>query len=346
MRAKGYSPLAVVQLTDIDPKIYSKARNTDTKKITRKYFRRLMKDLAALEVLDNFCFSRVSDFQIQMKDQIINLIMSNSAYSYGGNVYLNSPRPLLVSPFGNGPEELDNMPIDLSDGKIDQKDIMIWNADNFYPYEFKTSDSANNFFHNFLVSGVPGWHFQDSQIIKTIFNGRYDFHGGASELVYPHHEFIYRLLGKLRPNDSTDEKAVSWIHLGILKINSRKMSNSSGNVISTRTALKSYNPNTIKIFFLNHPYSNDIEYTKEKIEKANLIDEKIASFFCDLFCENMRRMQKLDKKSQTKYSNFIKILDKNYDTRDALGFILECISDKDNPDLINKMTFTLGLRYY
>ncbi len=344
MRAKGYSPIAVIQLTDIDPKIFSKAQNTDTKKLTKKYFKSLVNDLAALQVLDNFCFSRVSDFQDQMKDQIVKMIKSKIAYSYGGNIYLHSANPLQVSPFGNGPEELDKMPIDLSSGKLDQKDILVWNAENFYPY-FSTSNSQNGFFQNFLVSGIPGWHFQDSQIIDTIFNGQYDYHGGASELVYPHHEFIYRLLGKLGPNNLINQNPVSWIHLGILKINSKKMSSSCGNIISMRNALKLYHPNTIKIFFLNHPYNIDINFTKEKIKIANLIDEKIFYFFCDLHNERKHGSENMNREAKIKFSNFINIIDENYNTKSALGFVLECIDNKEDPVLIRKMTYTLGLQY-
>ena len=89
-------------------------------------------------------------------------------------------------------EQLDNMPIDISPGKLDQKDIMLWNAENFYDLSIRGDDRSEFYFRN-LVSGIPGWHYQDFQIIKSVFNNHYDIHGGAEELVYPHHEFIFRI---------------------------------------------------------------------------------------------------------------------------------------------------------
>jgi cysteinyl-tRNA synthetase len=36
--------------------------------------------------------------------------------------------------------------------------------------------------------GSPGWHIQDTAVTLTNFGPQYDLHGGAYELVYPHHE--------------------------------------------------------------------------------------------------------------------------------------------------------------
>ncbi len=48
-----------------------------------------------------------------------------------------------------------------------------------------------------LTKGIPGWHFQDCEIIKYVLNGYYDIHGGAIELLYPHHEFIDEILKEI-----------------------------------------------------------------------------------------------------------------------------------------------------
>ena len=88
----GQSPIAVVQLTDINPKIFSKIRTNDEnvslENITERHLTQLIEDLQKLQVINSFTFTRVSNFQIQMMDQIINLLELKEAYSYGGDVYL------------------------------------------------------------------------------------------------------------------------------------------------------------------------------------------------------------------------------------------------------------------
>ena len=66
-----------------------------------------------------------------MMNQIIKLLELTKAYSYGGNIYLKIDSDI-QSPFGLTLRQLDNMPIDIAPGKLDQKDIMLWNAENFY----------------------------------------------------------------------------------------------------------------------------------------------------------------------------------------------------------------------
>ena len=67
---------------------------------------------------------------------------------------------------------------------------MIWNSENFYKEYLKK-------INDIIASGIPGWHFQDYQTIKNVFNGEYDIHGGARELLYPHHEFIAEISKKI-----------------------------------------------------------------------------------------------------------------------------------------------------
>ncbi len=133
----GQSPITIVQLTDVDPKIFAKIKtandndNISLESITMRHLTQLIKDLQKLQVINNFTFTRVSSFQVQMMNQIIKLLELTKAYSYGGNIYLKIDSDI-QSPFGLTLRELDNMPIDIAPGKLDQKDIMLWNAENFY----------------------------------------------------------------------------------------------------------------------------------------------------------------------------------------------------------------------
>ncbi len=344
----GQSPIAVVQLTDIDPKIFSKIRTNDEnvslENITERHLTQLIEDLQKLQVINSFTFTRVSNFQIQMMDQIINLLELKKAYSYGGNVYLKIDSNI-KSPFGFTSKQLDNMPIDISPGKLDQKDIMIWTADNFYDL-FMRGDDRSEFYFRKLVSGIPGWHFQDFQIIKSIFNNRYDIHGGADELEYPHHEFIFRISQQMQMMNHQMEKKPKWIHIGIVKIKSKKMSNSKGNTIAISDFLNKYSPNTLKILFLREIYNKDVSFNKRKLRNAIIIDQEISSYFSSELVKNGKLVETDDESSIQKLTEFSKILNNNYDTRSAISYIRKCIRVLEKPTYLKKMTELLGLRYY
>ncbi len=344
----GQSPITVVQLTDIDPKIFDKIKTDDgdvsLENITSCHLTQLIDDLQKLQVINNFAFTRVSSFQVQMMNQIINLLELKKAYSYGGNVYLKIDSDI-KSPFGFTVRQLDDMPIDISPGKLDQKDIMLWNAENFYDLSIRGDERFEFYFRN-LVSGIPGWHFQDFQIIKSVFNNHYDIHGGADELVYPHHEFIFRISHQMQRVSHQSEKKPKWIHIGILKIKSEKMSNSRGNTISISDFLNKYSPNSLKILFLGEHYDKDFRFDKRKLRNAILVDNEISSYFISEYIKNGKLIETLNESDTQKFSAFLRILNNNYDTKSAINYIRKCIRDLENASYVKKLTDLLGLRYH
>jgi len=347
-KSLGQSPVTVVQLTDIDPKIFAKIKTDDgdvsLENITSRHLTQLIDDLQKLQVINNFAFTRVSSFQVQMMNQIINLLALKKAYSYGGNVYLKIDSDT-KSPFGFTVRQLDNMPIDISPGKLDQKDIMLWNAENFYDLSIRGNERFEFYFKN-LVSGIPGWHFQDFQIIKSVFNNHYDIHGGADELVYPHHEFIFRISHQMQRVSHQSEKKPKWIHIGILKIKSEKMSNSRGNTISISDFLNKYSPNSLKILFLGERYDKDFRFDKRKLRNAILVDNEISSYFISEYIKNGKLIETLNESDTQKFSAFLRILNNNYDTKSAINYIRKCIRDLENASYVKKLTDLLGLRYH
>ena len=343
----GQSPITVVQLTDVDPKVFAKITtaddNSSLESMTNYHLTNLIKDLQKLQVINNFTFTRVSDFQVQMMNQIINLLELTEAYSYGGNIYLKIDSDI-QSPFGLTIRQLNNMPIDITPGKLDQKDIMLWNAENFYELLLKGDERSEFYFRN-LVSGIPGWHFQDFQIIKSVFNNHYDIHGGADELVYPHHEFIYRISHQLQGTRRQSKKKPMWIHIGILKINSEKMSNSTGNTITISDFLNKYSPNSLKILFLGEHYDKDFNFDEKKLSDAIVLDNEFSSYFASDYLQNQKLIEAFNESDAHKFFEFLRILDNNYDTKSAINYVRKCIKDLENASYVKKMTDLLGLQY-
>ena len=131
--------------------------------------------------------------------------------------------------------------------------------------------------------------------------------------------------------------------MGLLNINSEKMSNSTGNTISISSILKSCSPNALKIFFLSKNYKKDIDFTSHDLDKATEIDKIIGSVFLER--ENMEHQQNVHLEQQF-IKKFLRFVDDDYDTESSITLILEIIEKYQNPKLIKRMIEILGLRYY
>ncbi len=326
-----------MQLTDIDHKIYQKeSSNSTLTNITDSFLSFLFKDLDNLGIIQNFTYTRVSDFLPLIKSSVIAILNSKNGYSYLGNIYLRITDDI-DSPFKLSLEELDEMPIDISEGKCTQRDIMIWNSENFYQ---NLKEDFNLNIEQILSSGIPGWHFQDHAVIKNVFNGDYNIHGGARELLYPHHEFIDEISRKVTNTSKLSDK--KWIHVGLLNNNSEKMSNSVGNTIFISNILKKYNANTLKLYFLSKSYKNDINFSYTDLDRFDKIDKNIAIY---LLSSNMNSKKNI-KLENTLINKFLNFLYDDYDTKSAVSFMLDLLNDFRNSFVVVWMLKILGLEYY
>jgi cysteinyl-tRNA synthetase len=110
---------------------------------------------------------------------------------------------------------------------------------------------------------------------SDILGDEFDIHGGGIDLIFPHHENeIAQSEGAGKPF------ARSWIHNGLLTINSEKMAKSLGNFISIQDFIKDYkDADYLKLLFLNTHYRHPVDYTEEKISEMKAQKERFAIFF-------------------------------------------------------------------
>ena len=71
-------------------------------------------------------------------------------------------------------------------------------------------------------NGRPGWHIECSAMSQKYLGTEFDFHGGGSDLIFPHHE------NEIAQSEgcSGQHPAVRyWLHNGFITINSEKCLN-------------------------------------------------------------------------------------------------------------------------
>jgi cysteinyl-tRNA synthetase len=327
---KGLAPIVLLNITDIDPKISSRA-NTEglsTDALTNKYIDGLYNDLISCGITTSFNFARVSDYVNTAAELVINLLERNLAYSRNGNIYLNTDRLKLYGKLSQmSKNDLDNRRLDIGPGKLNPSDILIWNASDEFGQKYD---------HKILGSGIPWWHMQDTSVAMSNFNGIYDIHGGATELIYPHHESH---LAQLEVLTSSSCPIRYWTHVGLVKIKGRKMSNSVGNTIKIRDLLKRYNSNTLRLYLFSEHYRESLIFSRSKLNKFEIIEETISKAI-----DNVLTYKESDNNSKL-LAKFIRYIEDDFDTPRALDLLIDTARSKDKVKDIKNMVNIFGLQY-
>jgi cysteinyl-tRNA synthetase len=330
---KGWSPMIIVNITDIDPKISSKAKIEDISEhdLSSKFVEELFFDLSLLGVDNSLNFARVSDY-IDIARQLLSKLLGRKlAYSKNGNIYLNTAK---VKSYGELSKmtrsELDNRRFDIAPGKYNSTDILLWNAADIF---------GESYYDRILGSGVPWWHMQDTSVAMSNFNGHYDIHGAAIELVYPHNESD---LAQLKVLTSSELPVKYWVHIGLVTTRGKKMSKSLGNAVTIRDLLKKYNSNALRLYLFSKHYRDSIEFSMSKLDRFIDLDESIANA---LFKEHNKFNKSNNKSSQKYMRKFVKYIEDDFDTPQALEIMADATKSESSTIALRNMANIFGLRY-
>jgi cysteinyl-tRNA synthetase len=120
--------------------------------------------------------------------------------------------------------------------------------------------------------GRPGWHIECSAMNKKILGEQIDIHGGAKDLMFPHHE------NEIAQSESATGKkpfVKYWLHTGFLNVNGEKMSKSLGNFITLPELLNKVDPKVFRFFISMIHYSSPVDYSEKNILQASKTLERI-----------------------------------------------------------------------
>lgn len=320
-RSKKIRLSVVVNITDIDQKMFSKARATATtpRALASRFISELLHDLSSLGI-DDFALARASDHVSAARQLVAGLLKDGRAYSAGGNVYLDiAGNPSFGRMAGMTRKDLKDCRLDISPEKKSPLDVLLWNA----------SENFDVSFHDdILGSGIPWWHMQDSSVVMASFAGSYDIHGGARELVYPHHESH---LAQLQALTSREKPVRFWTHVGLVRIKGKKMSKSMHNTVAVRDLLRRHSPNALRLYFYSKHYREDFDFAEKDLDRFEQINDNMAARV---------RAGRVRKKLAGK---FFKCITNDFDTPRALKVLYEAARAR-SADL-DAMVSTFGLRY-
>lgn len=319
LRYSGYNVQYIQNITDIDDKIINRAkeRGEDPLELAEYFTKRFFADMECLRVKDSVdSYPKSTDFLSQIIDQINILIKKGYAYVVDGDAYFD------VKKFKNYTklsrmklEDLEKHRIEPDERKKNSYDFSLWKSAN--PDEISWGSSFGK--------GRPGWHIEDTAITVTIFGPQYDIHGGANELIFPHHT---NEIAQAEAATGVKPFVKYWLHCGVLKIRGEKMSKSLRNFVTIRDALESYSPETLRLWIASTHYrkpidynENDLAVAKRKVEKIRMTLERIKGNLNkggkrDVLSKNVLQLKK----------EFLKAMDDDMNTPLALMKYFEIIS--------------------
>ncbi len=309
LKANGYAPFILLNLTDIDVKIFERAKreHVDYKDIVAKYTNELQKDLSLLNAQSISSSAMVSDYVDQAKENINTMLREGYAYTANGNVYFNTLRTKGYGALSH--QTTDDMlmrRIDLAPNKKNQFDFLVWNGRDKFEVKWESN----------FGSGIPWWHIQDSSVAIANFHSRYDIHGGARELVYPHHEAH---LAQMKALTKHDKPVKYWMHTGMINVDDQKMSKSLGNVVRIRDMVLKYGSDALRLYMLSKHYREDVVFNENDIagykDTVTLLQSAL---------EHLKdaKQDSLDEDAKLYIDNFYKAMDDDFNTKKAFNDIL------------------------
>ncbi|MDE1851445.1 MAG: cysteine--tRNA ligase [Candidatus Micrarchaeota archaeon] len=267
LRRKGYKVRYIQNITDVDDKIIARAkeRNEDPMALARRFEERFLEDMDRIGVRKNVDrYPRSHDFIVQITGQIRLLAKRGYVYSLGQDIYFDVAKFKDYTKLsGMKLEELERHRIEAKEGKRHTYDFAVWKeakeGEPSWDITIEIDGSEKGF------KGRPGWHIEDTAMSVSIFGEQYDLHGGARELIFPHHS---NEIAQAEAAYGKRPFVKYWIHSGVLSVNGEKMSKSLGNFITIRDILKSYSPESLRMFVCSTHYAKDIDYNEKAIIEA------------------------------------------------------------------------------
>jgi len=293
----GYPLRYLMNITDVADRIFEKAKELgkNPRELTLEFEQAFKDDMVALGVKSIQSYARASDYVPQVIEQVRGLIRKGMAYETGTGVYFEvSKFPRFGSLSRLSHEELSLRRLELCSSKKFPEDFSIWRKHNSAPLW----DSP-------WGPGRPGWHIEDTAISIHNFGETYHIHGGASELMFPHHEAeiaqAEALTGKV-------PFVKFWLHTGLLKVDGRKMSKSLGNVVLIRNALKEYSAQELRWYFASFHYREPVIMSTHALEKSR---SEFKSFSRDI--EAFRKGSTAVRSSESrKLNQLIRCLERDF----------------------------------
>jgi len=317
---EGYVVDLVVNVTDVNDKIYDAARQSNpahprpSAELAAEMTARYRADTDALGLGRPDHEPLASETIEPIIDYIQALIEREHAYAVDGDVYFRvrsdpgygtlSHRQLDDMDQGEAASEAD----ELAERKEDPLDFALWKShkpgeDTSWPAPWGV--------------GRPGWHIECSAMAEQLLGVGFDIHGGGSDLVFPHHE-----------NEAAQTRAARgqelsrlWMHNGMIQFTGEKMAKSVGNIALLHEVLDEYGAEAVVMYLISGHYRQPLAFSKAALKQAQANVKRIR--------EAGRRLSAGDSPAELAglRDRFFDALARDFNTAEALSVLNEWLRE-------------------
>jgi cysteinyl-tRNA synthetase len=263
LELRGYVTKLVINITDINDKIYDAAPGASAKlasDATQWYLEDISRLGLEMPDVQPTAAETVPD-QIALIEQLIE---RGFAYEAQGDVYYRVAKFADYGKLsGQRPDQVAEQ--EPNPRKEDPRDFALWKANK--PGEDTSWDSP-------WGRGRPGWHIECSAMSEKHLGTEFEIHGGGLDLVFPHHE-----------NEIAQSRALGhpfaqlWMHNGMLSFKGEEMHKSLGNDISLKTALDEWGRETMLVFYLRGHWRKPLDYSDDTLRQAAATTDTLREVF-------------------------------------------------------------------
>jgi cysteinyl-tRNA synthetase len=313
---EGYEVTLVINVTDVNDKIYDAARvqGVASAELASQMAELYRGDTDALALGRPDHEPLASETMDAIVAYIQALVDGGHAYPAAGDVYFR-----VRSDPGYGSlshRQLDHMDqgedVDGAERKEDPLDFALWKAHK--PGEDTVWQSP-------WGEGRPGWHIECSAMAEELLGVGFDIHGGGSDLVFPHHENEAAQTRAARGA----ELAKLWMHNGMIQLTGEKMAKSQGNIAPLHEVLAEYGPQVVVMYLISGHYRQPLAFSEAALEQAQANVSRIR--------EAARRLSAGDSPEALEglRDRFFEALARDFNTAEALAALNEWIREAAGP---------------
>ena len=251
----GYKVKHIQNFTDVDDKIIRTANQegVNWSDISTRYINSYFEVMDKLHVKHADIYPKVSQTIPEIIDMISVLIDKGYAYELNGDVYFSVEK---FKGYGKlSGRKLEDMMagarIEVNESKHNPMDFALW----------KAAKPGEPFWESPWGNGRPGWHIECSTMSLKYLGKTFDFHGGGSDLIFPHHE------NEIAQSMAYNGHPIAnyWMHNQMINIDGEKMSKSLGNVLWAKDLIVEFGCNVFKWLMLSTHYRNPLNMTDDVI---------------------------------------------------------------------------------
>jgi cysteinyl-tRNA synthetase len=316
LEREGYGVKLVVNITDVNDKIYDAALSLGRPSVE------LAAEMTAHYIADTDALGLgrpdheplASDTMVAIVDYIRALVESGHAYPADGDVYF---RVRSDGEYGSlSHRRLEDMDqgeeLEGTGRKEDPLDFALWK---------RHKQGEDTVWESPWGPGRPGWHIECSAMAESLLGVGFDIHGGGSDLVFPHHENEAAQTRAARGK----ELARLWMHNGMIQLTGEKMAKSVGNIAPLHEVLTRYGAETVLMYLISGHYRQPLAFSGAALEQAQANVSRIR--------EAGRRLSPGDSPDdlQGLRERFFEALGRDFNTPDALAIVNEWVREATGP---------------